>query len=207
MVISYIKDFWKLKTGEALSVAFLQSKLVDAEKIFAHSVKMRQDIAVIITRLNALKKKAKSPNKTAAEIESLENALTVAMKDESFRLFSIVEADMLLLHELTDFMHELLKINHELVKEKIAQSSVNINLSDITSKKDVDKAKRQIDSMKKKVEKAGVRGEKLTGIRTAAVMHAREIKRMAKDMKRELISFRNQFDQLARVEYKRVKRG
>jgi hypothetical protein len=207
MVISYIKDFWKLKTGEALSVAFLQSKLVDAEKIFAHSVKARQDIALIITRLNALRKKAKSANKTVAEVEDLENALTVAMKDEAFRLFSIVESDMLLIHELTAFMHELLKINRELVKEKIAQASVKIDLSDINSKKDADKAKKQIDVMKKKVEKAGAKGEKLTGIKTAAAMHAREIKRMAKDMKKELVSFRNQFDQLARVEIRRVKRG
>jgi hypothetical protein len=207
MVISYVKDFWKLKTGEALSVAFLQSKLVDAEKIFAHSIKMRQDIAIIITRLNALKKKAKSPNKTAAEVEDLENALTVAMKDESFRLFSIVESDMLLIHELTAFMHELLKINHELVREKIAQASVKIDLAEINTKKDADKAKKQIDALKKKVDKAGARGQKLTGIKTSAAMHAREIKRMAKDMKRELVSFRNQFDQLARVELRRVKKG
>ncbi|MBW2980450.1 hypothetical protein KY360_03475 [Candidatus Woesearchaeota archaeon] len=198
--MGYVRDWYKVRAGEVLSSVFLQSKLVDAEKTFANAIKIRQDIAGVLTRLNMLKRTARSRNKTAKDIENLESGIMGFARDELFRIFAIVESDMLLLHDLTEFLREVVKINNELSREKAAQSSVKINIPTIKSAKDKKKAQQQIEAAKKKLETATDESEKLIELKGVAANYAKEIARLVKETRRELIKFRNQFDAMRRLE-------
>lgn len=201
----YAGDVYRLRRGEALSS--LQSKLAEAEKIIAHAMRVRQDIGGIVTRLVALKSKARllkakagSAAKNTGDVDAFERALMTLIRDESSRLFAIIEKDMILLHDLMEFMRIIVDVNHELSSEKLAQSSVKIKIPEISSTKDAEKAKRQIESIKKKIEKVSEEGQTLVEIKRIASKDTEEIQRLAKELKGRLISLRNQFDGMARFE-------
>lgn len=205
--MGYVGDLYTLRTGEIITS--LSSKLADAERIIAHAMRVRQDIGAIVPRLVALrakvrllKAKAGSAQKNIRNIDAFEKSLSSLIRDESFRLFSIIEADMLLLHDLMEFMHMIIGINHELAAEKVAQSVVKIKLPEIKEEKDAKKAQQQIEAAKKRIDKVANDGKILAQIKKTAGSNTEEIKRHTREIKKQLISLRNKFDGMARMEFR-----
>lgn len=205
--MGYVGDLYTLRTGEIITS--LSSKLADAERIIVHAMRVRQDIGAIVPRLVALrakvrllKAKAGSAQKNIRNIDAFEKSLSSLIRDESFRLFSIIEADMLLLHDLMEFMHLIIGINHELAAEKVAQSVVKIKLPEIKEEKDAKKAQQQIEAAKKRIDKVANDGKILAQIKKTAGSNTEEIKRHTREIKKQLISLRNKFDGMARMEFR-----
>lgn len=202
--MAYFKDMFKVRSKEVLNSTMMVSKLSDANRIFANIITVRRDIMAIITRLNRLKSKARDKTSTAADVEAVQRGILVPMKDELTKLFSIVEEDMLLVHDVVDYMHELLKVDNELAREKAAQSSVKIKMPEIKTQDDAKKAQQKIDAAKQRINKATAEGRRLVERKTVAARSVGEIKRMADGMRRELKTFRNQFDAMRRVELRPI---
>ncbi len=198
--MGYVKDWYKVRTAEVLGASFLQSKLADAEKTLANAMKVRQDIAGIIIRLNMLKRTAASKSKSAGDLEKLEGGIMGIAKDEMFRIFSIVESDMMLLHDLLEFLHEVVNINREISAERAAQSKIKLKIPGINSIRDKKKAEQQIESAKKQLETTTDEAEKLLEIKSVASGYVDEIQKLMKEIKVELKKFRNQFDAMRRLE-------
>lgn len=205
--MGYVGDLYTLRTGEIITS--LSSKLADAERIIVHAMRVRQDIGAIVPRLVALrakvrllKTKAGSAQKNISSVDAFEKSLSSLIRDESFRLFSIIEADMLLLHDLMEFMHMIIGINHELAAEKVAQSVVKIKLPEIKEEKDAKKAQQQIEAAKKRIDKVANDGKILAQIKKTAGSNTEEIKRHTREIKKQLISLRNKFDGMARMEFR-----
>ena len=202
--MAYFKDMFAVRSREVLNSTMLVSKLSDANRIFANIITVRKDIMAIITRLNKLKSKARDKTSTAADVEAVQRGILIPMKDELTKLFSIVEGDMLLVHDVVEYMHELLKIDNELAREKAAQSSVKIKMPEIKTNDDAKKAQQKIDAAKQKINKATEEGRRLVEMKTVAARSVTEIKGLAGEMRRKLKSFRNQFDAMRRAELRPV---
>ena len=202
--MAYFKDMFKVRSKEVLNNTMMVSKLSDADRMFANIISVRKDIMAIITRLNRLKSKARNKASTSADVQAIQRGILVPMKDELTKLFSIVEEDMLLVHDVVEYMHELLRIDHELARERAAQSSVKLKMPEIKTQEDAKKAQQKIDTAKQKIEKATAEGRRLIEMKTIAARSIEEIKRMADEMRRQLKTFRNQFDAMRRAELRPI---
>lgn len=202
--MAYFKDMFQVRTKEILNNAMMVSKLSDADRMFANIISVRKDIMAIITRLNRLKSKARDKASASADVEAVQRGILVPMKDELTKLFSIVEEDMLLIHDLVEYMHELLRIDQELARERAAQSGVKLKMPEIKTQQDAQKVQQKIDDAKQKIEKATAEGKRLVEMKTIAARSIGEIKRMAEEMRKELKTFRNQFDAMRRAELRPI---
>lgn len=204
IIMAYFKDVFEVRSKEVLNNTMMVSKLSDANRIFANIITVRKDIMAIITRLNRLKSKVRSKTSTSADVQAIQRGILIPMKDELTKLFSIVEEDMLLVHDVIEYMHELLRIDQALARERAAQSSVKLKMPEIKTQEDAKKAQQKIDAAKKNIDKATAEGRRLVEMKTIAARSVEEIKIRAEEMRRKLKTFRNQFDAMRRAELKPI---